>query len=237
MTVERDGCEISADAPGGESRNDGRATNGSVHGTALTDPPRLVPLTDAFRTFLHRTEHRATSLGELLEALGERGTAVLVILMAAPFVLPIPLPGLSMPFGVAIAILGLQLGFGRTPWLPRFLLRRPVQPATLAAILRAVERVVRPVERKLRPRWSFLLGPALHGAAGVAIAIAALLLFPPFPMPGINALPSLAIVLLALGLMERDGVSVAAGYVVLVASYAYLYLWWDVAVKVLRQFV
>jgi hypothetical protein len=74
--------------------------------------------------------------------------------------------------------------------------------------------------------------PAL---AGVAIAVAALLLFPPFPMPGINALPGLAIVLLALGLMERDCISVAAGYVVLVVSYAYLYLWWDVAVKVLRQ--
>jgi hypothetical protein len=179
----------------------------------VTEPPRLVPLTDDVRTFIERTGDRSTSLGELLEALGERGTAVLVILMAAPFVLPIPLPGLSMPFGVAIAILGLRLGFGRTPWLPRFLLRRPIQPSTLAGILRAVERVVKPVERLLRPRWSFLFGPVMHAAAGVAIAVAALLLFPPFPMPGINALPSLAVVLLALGLMERDGVSIVAGYV------------------------
>jgi hypothetical protein len=201
----------------------------------VTEPQRLVPLTDDVRTFIERTSHRSTSLGELLEALGERGTAMLVILMAAPFVLPIPLPGLSMPFGVAIAILGLRLGFGRTPWLPGFLLRRPIQPSTLAAILRAVERVVRPVERMLRPRWAFLLGPVMHALAGVAIAVAALLLFPPFPMPGINALPSLAIVLLALGVMERDGVSVAAGYVVLVLSYVYLYLWWDVASRVLRQ--
>jgi hypothetical protein len=211
------------------------AADADGHGGVVTEAPRLVPLTDDLRTFLERTQHRSTSLGELLAALEERGTAMLVILMAAPFVLPIPLPGLSMPFGVAIAILGIQLGFGRVPWLPAFLLRRPLQPSTLAGVLRAVERVVKPVERMLRPRWSFLVGPVLHETAGVAIAIAALLLFPPFPMPGINALPSLAIVLLALGLMERDGISVAAGYVVLVVSYAYLYLWWDVAVKVLRQ--
>jgi hypothetical protein len=197
---------------------------------------RLVPLTDDLRRFLARTGDRPTSVGELLEALEERGTAVLIILMAAPFVLPLPLPGLSMPFGVAIALLGLRLGFRRRPWLPRVLLRRPIQPSTLGAIARGVERVARPIERLLRPRWSFMLGPATHALAGLAIAAAALILFPPFPMPLVNALPSLAIVLLALGLMERDGAAVAAGHLMLIVSYAYLYLWWDLVVKFLRQF-
>lgn len=200
-----------------------------------TDPPRLTPLTDDLRGLLERIGNRPVSIQELLQTLEERGTAVLIILLAAPFVLPLPLPGLSMPFGVALAILGLRLGFGRPPWLPDFLGRRAIQPSTLAAIVRAVERVARPIERLLRPRWLFLFGPIMRGAAGVAIAVAALLLFPPFPMPGINALPSLAMVLFALGLMERDGAAVIAGGVVLAASYAYLYLWWDVATKAVRQ--
>jgi hypothetical protein len=199
------------------------------------EPPRLTPLTDDLRELLERTGDRPTSIRTLLEALEERGTAVLMILMAAPFVLPIPLPGLSMPFGVAIAVLGLRLGFDRPPWLPAFLLRRPVQPSTLAAIVRAVDRVASPVERLLRPRWLFLFNRGTRIVIGLAIALAALLLMPPFPMPGINALPSLAIVFFALGLMERDGAAILAGGVVLAASYAYLYLWWDVAVRVLRQ--
>ncbi len=63
----------------------------------------------------------------------------------------------------------------------------------------------------LRPRWSFLFGPVMHAVAGGTIAMVTLLLFPPFPMPGINALPSLALVLLALGLMERAA-RPSAGY-------------------------
>jgi hypothetical protein len=199
------------------------------------EPPHLTPLTEALRGLLERTGDQPTSIGALLAALGERGTAVLIILMAAPFVLPIPLPGLSMPFGLAIVVLGLRLGFGRPPWLPRFLLRRPLQPPTLAAIVRAVERVAGPIERRLRPCWPSFFGPAMHVLSGLAIAVAALLLIPPFPMPGINALPSLAIVLLALGTMERDGRAVAAGYVVLLVGYAYLYFWWDVAMRAVRH--
>jgi hypothetical protein len=202
---------------------------------APRERPSETPLTDDLRGLVERTGNRSTSIGELLEALKERGTAVLIILMAAPFVLPIPLPGLSMPFGAAIAVLGLRLGFGRKPWLPKVLLRRPIQPSTLAAIVRSVERVARPIERLLRPRWPFMSSGAMHAGAGVAIAVAALLLFPPFPMPGMNALPCLAIILFALGLMEDDGIAVVAGYVMLVVSYAYLYLWWDVAARVLRQ--
>ena len=197
--------------------------------------PSQTPLTDDLSALAERTGDRPTTIGELLEALEERGTAVLIILMAAPFVLPIPLPGLSMLFGAVIAVLGLRLGFGRKPWLPRFLLRRPIQPSTLASIVRSVERVARPIERMLRPRWLYLCSGAMHAAAGVAIAVCALLMFPPFPMPGMNALPCLAIIFFALGLMESDGIAVVAGYVVLVISYAYLYLWWDVAVRVLRQ--
>ncbi len=197
--------------------------------------PSQTPLTDDLRALAERTGDRATSIGELLEALEERGTAVLIILLAAPFVLPIPLPGLSMPFGAVIAVLGLRLGFGRKPWLPRFLLRRPIQPSTLAAIVRSVERVARPIERLLRPRWLYLCSGVLHAVAGVAIMVCALLMFPPFPMPGMNALPCLAIILFALGLMESDGVAIVAGYIMLVVSYAYLYLWWDVAGRVLGQ--
>lgn len=205
--------------------------------TAGSEPPSKTPLSDDLRAFVTGLGDQPTSFGALLEALADRGTAVMIILLAAPFVLPIPLPGLSIPFGAVLAILGLRFGFRRKPWLPGFLLRRPIQPSALSAIVRAVERIARPIERVLTPRWLFMCTDTMHIAAGFAIAVAALMLLPPFPMPGINALPCLAMILLALGSMENDGIAVVAGYVVLVASYAYLYLWWDVAVRVLGQFV
>jgi hypothetical protein len=173
----------------------------------------------------------------MVEALGERGTAAVIVLLAAPFVQPIPLPGLSIPFGIAIAVLGIRLGWGRTVWLPGFLLRREIQPATLKAIVRVVERLANPIERLLLPRWGALVSRSGHMVTGVAIAIAAVTILPPIPIPGFNAVPSLAIVLFALGLMESDGRAVAAGYVVLLAAFAYFYVWWNVAVRMLQQVI
>jgi hypothetical protein len=195
----------------------------------------LSPLTDDLQAVLARAGGRPISIGDLVHALGERGTAVLAILMAAPFVLPVPLPGLSLPFGVALMILGIRLGLGRPLWLPGFILRRPLQPATLANVVRAVERVARPIEKRLKPRWESLTRNGMHTLAGGAMAVAAVMLMPPVPIPGLNAIPALAIVLFALGLLESDGRAVAGGYVVLLGAFAYFYFWWDVIVRVLRQ--
>jgi hypothetical protein len=122
-------------------------------------------LTHSLRGLLQDAPDRPLMVGALLRALGGRGTAVL-IMMAAPFVLPVPLSGLSLPFGAGIVVLGLRLGFGMPLGLPGFLLRRPLPRP--AVITRAVEGVVRPIENRLRPRLPFLFGTALHLLSGVA---------------------------------------------------------------------
>jgi hypothetical protein len=198
---------------------------------------RLAPLTEDLRALLRRAEGRSVGVAEIADTLGERGTAALTVLLAAPFVQPIPLPGLSLPFGIAIAALGVRLTRGKSIWLPSFLLPRQLQPATLAAMVRVAEKLAGPVERRLRPAWSPLVSRAGHLAAGTAIAVAAITILPPIPIPGFNAVPALAIVLLALGLMESDGRAVAAGYAVLLGAFGYFYLWWSVAVRMLEQVI
>lgn len=198
---------------------------------------RIAPLTEDLRSLLARTAGRPVSITEIADTLGERGTAALTVLLAAPFVQPIPLPGLSIPFGLAIAALGLRLSRSKGVWLPAFLLRRQLQSVTLAAMVRVAEKLAGPVERRLRPAWSPMVSSGGHLAAGIAIAVAAITILPPIPIPGFNAVPALAIVLLALGLMESDGRAVAAGYVVLLGAFGYFYLWWNVAVRMLQQVI
>ena len=48
-----------------------------------------------------RAGERAVTLREVLYVLGGRGYLLLVLLLALPFITPIPLPGLSTPFGLA----------------------------------------------------------------------------------------------------------------------------------------
>jgi hypothetical protein len=67
-------------------------------------------------------------------------------------------------------------------------------------------------ERLLRPRWSLLVSPAAERLLGALCLILAAVLALPIPFG--NMLPAFAICLIALGILERDGVWVAAGTVV-----------------------
>jgi hypothetical protein len=58
------------------------------------------------------------TLREILAQLGERGLLLLCVLVTVPFLLPVSVPGSSVPVGVIIALNGISLLSHRTPWLP-----------------------------------------------------------------------------------------------------------------------
>jgi hypothetical protein len=63
-------------------------------------------------------EHSDT-LGELRTALWDRGFGLSMLLLSLPSALPVPAPGYSTPFGIALVGLAAQMMMGRpTPWLP-----------------------------------------------------------------------------------------------------------------------
>src|SRR5438105_5019267 len=88
------------------------------------------PISADLRSLLDAAKGGPMSLGEIEAHLKGRGYALLVLFLAAPF--PIPsVPGLSVPFGIAIMIIGAAFMLRRRPRLPRFILRRKVEFATL----------------------------------------------------------------------------------------------------------
>ncbi|HEU4537299.1 MAG TPA: exopolysaccharide biosynthesis protein, partial [Polyangiaceae bacterium] len=72
-----------------------------------------------------------------------------------------------------------------------------------ARVVRRVAPVMARIEGLLRPRHSAIVAPAGERLIGVMCALLALLL--PVPLPFGNAIVVLPIVILALGLLERDG--------------------------------
>jgi len=157
--------------------------------------------------------------------LQERGFALLTMLLAAPFLIP-TVPGLSTPFGLAVVALGVSLARSREPRLPRFVLRRELSAGTWGKILRALKKPVLWMERRTRPRYLFLReGPGMTQWIGAAIVAAGLLLFLPIPAPMTNTLPTLSILFLCAGWMERDGLFVALGHIFGVAAWAYIGVW------------
>jgi hypothetical protein len=165
---------------------------------------------------------RPVTLREVILVLRGRAYDLLLILLALPFCTPIPLPGLSTPFGLVIAILALRLALGQHPWLPEKLQDKQLPPGFFGKLIAAAAGVIRLLEKLLRPRLAPLTDHGwLRQLHAVTMVIAAVVLLLPLPIPLTNTFPGWVILLIASGLMERDGAAIAAGYGVFAAGVVY----------------
>jgi len=173
------------------------------------------------RQFADRPAH----LFEILTATRGRGFGLLLFLIGLPFITPIPLPGLSTPFGLVVLVIGARLAIGRQPWLPERLLKMELPARFVTRVLAATSRVVRWLEVLLRPRLVFLHEQWIYRRiAGTLIMLSGLLLLLPLPIPLTNSLPALTVVLLAAGAMERDGLFLLAGCAMFALTIAFFSL-------------
>lgn len=148
------------------------------------------------------------AVSDLLAALGDRALAALLFVFAVPNVLPTP-PGTSSILGAPLVFLAAQLAFGRRPWLPALIARRTMPRADFAALVRRIGPWLARAERLMRPRAMGLTLPPMEYLVGLVCLLLAVVLV--LPVPFGNILPALAISLLALGILERDGVWILAG--------------------------
>lgn len=168
-------------------------------------------ISDALDALRRSHQEPRISLGDLLDALGDRGFGLVVLALALPNGIPGPtLPGLSAIFGIGLVLLGAQLmrAFPE-PRLPGIVRRRSV---TLAGFSRFLDRAlprIRRVERWLRPRQSWLTGTGGARLIGLVIALMGIVLSLPVPLGNLPIAWSLVVV--ALGLLEEDSNALLLG--------------------------
>jgi len=159
---------------------------------------------------------RKVMVGDILEAFGNRAFGGLIFVFAAPLVLPMP-PGVSAVLGAPLLFIAAQWMVGRrTLWLPEALLARTLSMADFRKLLRRLKPYLEKLERRLRPRMTFLLNPVGDRLVGAICFVLALIVFLPIPFG--NMLPSLAIAAFGIGAVERDGVAVILGWVIAALS-------------------
>jgi hypothetical protein len=178
-------------------------------------PLQATRLSDELESLLAVAPGQPMKLRTIVEHLRFRGLPALIVLLCVPFLFPVALPGLSIPFGIAIALSGLRLGLGHNFWLPDFLLRREISHDLLERLVGTAAKFYRKVEKLVRPRMHFLQRwPGMINLLGFMIMTGGILLSlpipPPFPLT--NTIPGLAVIFMALGIMERDGVCILIGY-------------------------
>lgn len=156
-------------------------------------------------------------IGEIIDRLGRSGIGITLLLLALPALVPIPGP-FGLVFGSAVAVVGLQLGFGAKRLLiPAFIRDRrlPVAPVR-DALAKAIPPLIW-IERRLKPRrLLFLTGRA--GRVALALPLVTMGVAIALPVPLGNIPPVISLVALSLGLAMRDGVAVLIGLLLAVAA-------------------
>lgn len=180
---------------------------------------------------------RAVTLREVIDTLGPRASGLLMVILALPFCAPISIPGLSVPFGAVILVLGACYVAGRPPWLPARLLAVKLPPRFFRAVLEGASKFIGWIDRRLRPRWPWLTSsPARLRVHALAVCAGAfLLLLPLGGIPFTNTLPALVVVLGTLGMMERDGVAITAAYGLLAATVVYFATFAGLMIQLLEK--
>lgn len=184
------------------------------------DTPRISEL---LQRFLAQHQSNEVRLRDLLNTMGDRAFGSTLLICALPEALPLPIPGISALVAVPLMLVSGQLLLGfKQPWLPDWLLDHPFSQEQCEQVFSLAIPFLEKLECFFEPRWSFLTTPEAERGVG------ALLLFLSFiialPIPFGNMLPAIVIVLICLGLIEKDGLIIAVSALVAGTSPALLLL-------------
>ncbi|OWV76179.1 exopolysaccharide biosynthesis protein [Rhizobium sp. R634] len=155
-------------------------------------------------------EKGGLSIGEALETMGRTSIAFTILFLAIPALTPIPGP-FGMVFGTALALVSLQIvAGGRKVWLPAVIRNRQVSLTALDLVVRHAVPVIARVEKVVRAgRLKALTGPTVQVLLGIPVFLLAVVIALPIPFG--NILPVFSLVVLAVALMERDGLVTLIG--------------------------
>ena len=176
--------------------------------TQLSEPR----LSEIFARTLDANADGVVVLGEVLDKAGDRGYGFLLILLAIPAFIPILPPGTSGVLGALMSIVALQMLLGlKQPWFPKRWRNKVLSPKVVQAIQTRGVAMLRQIERVSHPRGRRFTrnGVILRLSALVVIALALVL---SSPMPFMNTLPALGVLLIGVGLANHDLYLLSAGW-------------------------
>ncbi len=189
--------------------------------------PQETPRVSSLTGLLDRLEEVAPhslsiSVSDVVDAIGLRGFGPL--LLAAGLVTLAPLigdiPGVPTLMAAIVLLTGGQLLAGRRRfWLPAWILRQQVARARFIKALQFARKPARWVDRWLRVRWPWLTGTQGSRITALTALVIALAMPPmefiPFSANGAG----LALTLLGLGLVARDGRLVLAAILLTLTTF------------------
>ena len=170
-------------------------------------------LVDTLETIAKKAEGDDITVEEINQALRYRGFGAILIAPAILMVLPTgAIPGMPAICGTLIFAFAIQVAFGKkAPWLPKFFKERSFSREKYDNAFEKAKPYLEKVDAFFHPRLQLLTHDFVQPVLALVCALLGIAIVAMGFVPFAAMVPSVAVLLLALGLSVRDGLFVLLG--------------------------
>ncbi len=152
-------------------------------------------------------KHHVKTFGKLVEELETESIAITLIVLSLPSALPIPATGYSTFFGVIFVTIALSQLFNKKL---SFINNKKIDKGFYKLLITKGIKFLRFLEKFTKPRMSFLFKSRLFvKLIWIIILLCGLSMI--LPIPFTNTAPAFSILIIALSLIEKDGLIAILG--------------------------
>ena len=176
-------------------KNPVKDDNEQIHGDSLKE---------VLEQTLENTQFQSLKISELFNHLGSKGFGIILVFLSLPSALPVPAPGYSTPFGIAIILIAFQILIGKDALkTPKSIQNIEFQPKLVQKILVFAIACLKKIEPFIKPRLLKFQSKQMRPLIAINLILLAILMILPIPLT--NTLPAMVICLLGISICESDG--------------------------------
>ncbi|MEO0486687.1 MAG: exopolysaccharide biosynthesis protein [Pseudomonadota bacterium] len=174
-----------------------------------TPQPEVMAISSRLSKLAEDAPGETVTLDWVLAQLHERAFGLFLLVLALPCCIPF-LYGIPQVVSLPLMFVSGQILLGRkAPWLPQRLGTRTISKAGLASLAERAGPWLRRIEALSRPRLIALTRPPMDRVLGAALVLFSASILVPLPLT--NTVPGFAVVVVSMGLLQRDGILVLVG--------------------------
>lgn len=165
--------------------------------------------THKIEDFVKTSETDRIKIVDLIESMDGAGFGLSIMIFSFALIIPLP-PPLPSLVSMPLLIFSYQMMMGlKSPKLPNRFAKITIKRSIMATLVRKSSPYIMKVEKILRPRLLFMVGPMVERVIGALIFLFAGFVL--IPMPFSNFIPGLGILIISFGLLGRDGLVMLLG--------------------------
>ncbi|OFZ31869.1 MAG: hypothetical protein A2622_11660 [Bdellovibrionales bacterium RIFCSPHIGHO2_01_FULL_40_29] len=175
-------------------------------------------LSDRFKILKEDLSHCDFTVNQLLEKLGDKSHGLAIVILSLPFLLPIPIPGLSTIMGALISWIAVYWLLRKKIWIPQKWRHQMLPVHLFSKVFEFGERYSLKIEFLFKSRGEMILDNFfIRLMIFLLVLVSACFLALPLP-PGTNFPPAITLIALALALLFEDLILLFLGMAIFIGT-------------------